>query len=33
MSLKEDILEIEREAKFSSKRLANLSSKIKDEDL
>jgi glutamate-5-semialdehyde dehydrogenase len=33
MSLKEDILEIAREAKLSSQRLANLSSKIKNETL
>jgi len=33
MSLKEDILGIARQAKFSSQRLANLSSKIKDEVL
>jgi glutamate-5-semialdehyde dehydrogenase len=33
MSLKEDILEIARQAKFSSQRLANLSSKAKDEVL
>ncbi|MBA7647610.1 Gamma-glutamyl phosphate reductase [subsurface metagenome] len=33
MSLKEDILEIARQAKFSSQILANLSSKIKDEVL
>ncbi|GAH04666.1 unnamed protein product [marine sediment metagenome] len=33
MSLKEDILEIARQAKSSSQRLANLSSKIKDEVL
>ncbi len=33
MSLKEDILETARQAKFSSQRLANLSSKVKDEVL
>ncbi len=33
MSLKKDILEIAREARFSSQKLANLSSKIKDEVL
>ncbi len=33
MSLKEDILEIATQARFSSQRLANLSSKIKDEVL
>ena len=33
MSLKEDILEIARQAKFSTQKLANLSSKIKDEVL